>query len=120
MTSVFFVTGITLGNVPPMRPKICMMSEIVWSKYRGLKKLRENSYSLKMLVRTFVASGLVLSNIIATYLKKLELPRERPPPKAPRTGTVVAPTVELRTKHFQMKVDKLLQERSNVWQGCSS
>jgi len=97
MASVFFVPGL----------------------YRELKKLRESGYALKVLVRTFALSGLVLTNALATYLKKLALPKERPQTNVARTGTVAAPTVQLRTEHFQMKADIPRQERSNVWQGFS-
>jgi hypothetical protein len=119
MASMFFVPGCTEGNEPPPQPEMCTMGELVLDVYRELKRLRENSYSLKVLVRTFAVSGLVLTNAFAKYLKKLELPRKRPPPKASRTGTVAAPTVQLRTEHFQMKADIPRQERSNVWQGFS-
>jgi hypothetical protein len=122
MAKVFFIPGCTKGNEPPAQLDMCTMSELVLDVYRELKRLRENSYSLNVLVRTFAKSGVVLTtNSLTTYMKSLALPREQPQPKPARTGTVVvAPTVELRTKHFQMKANKLLQERSNVWQGFSS
>jgi hypothetical protein len=98
MASVFFVPGL----------------------YRELKKLRESGYALKVLVRTFAMSGVVLTtNSLATYIKSLALPKERPQTNVARTGTVAAPTVQLRTEHFQMKADIPRQERSNVWQGFS-
>jgi len=100
MAKVFFILGCTKGNEPPPQPEMCTMGELIPGVHRELKKLRENGHSLKVLVRTFAVSGLVLTNTIATYLKKLALPREQPPA---RTGNVAGPTVQLRTEHFQMR-----------------
>ena len=93
-------------NEPPPQPETYMMGEIVRGVYQELKKLRENGYSLKMLVRMFAEGGVVLTtNALATYLRKLGLPREQPKPKAAAKGIVAAPTIELRPGHFQMKAD---------------
>jgi len=84
MASVFFVPGCTKGNEPPPQLDMCTMSELVLDVYRELKRLRENSYSLNVLVRTFAVSGLVLTtNSLTTYMKSLALPREHPPPNRP-------------------------------------
>jgi transposase len=93
-------------NVPPPQPETYMMGEIVRGAYPQLKKLRENGYTLKVLVRLFAESGVVITtNALATYMKKLGLPREQPQPKAAGKGMVAAPIVELRPGHFQMKAD---------------
>jgi transposase len=71
-----------------------------------LKKLRENGYTLKMLVRVFEENGVVITiHALSTYLKNLGLPRERAPVNAAIKGTVGSPTVEVRPGKFQMKAD---------------
>ncbi len=97
------------GNEPPPQPETYKMGEIVRGLYPELKKLRENCYSLKVLVCMFAEGGVVITtNALATYLKKLELPRKRPQIKAYGKGMVAAPTIELRPGHFQMKPDRPL------------
>ena len=60
------------GNVPPPQPETFMMGEIVRGVYPQLKKLRENGYTLKMLVRIFEENGVVVTtNALSTYLTKL-------------------------------------------------
>jgi transposase len=94
------------GNVPPPQPESYMMGEIVRDVYPQLKKLRENGYTLKMLVRVFEENGVVITiHALSTYLKNLGLPRERAPAKTGSKGTVGSPTVEIRSGHFQMKPD---------------
>jgi hypothetical protein len=83
-----------------------MMGEIVRGVYPQLKKLRENGYTLKMLVRVFEENGVVITiHALSTYLKNLGLPREQAPVKAAIKGTVGSPTVEVRPGKFQMKAD---------------
>jgi hypothetical protein len=68
--------------------------------------LRENGYTLKMLVRVFEENGVVITtNALSTYLKNLALPREEAQPKTACRGTVASPTVEVRPRQFQMKAD---------------
>ncbi len=94
------------GNVPPSQPESYMMGEIVRGVYPQLKRLRENGYTLKMLVRVFEENGVVITiHALSTYLKNLGLPRERAPVKTGSKGTVGSPTVEIRSGHFQMKPD---------------
>ena len=58
------------GNVPPPQPESFMMGEIVRGVYPQLKKLRENGYTLKMLVRVFEENGVVITiHALSTYLK---------------------------------------------------
>jgi transposase len=94
------------GSVPPPQPESYMMGEIVRGVYPQLKKLRENGYTLKMLVRVFEENGVVITiDALSTYLKNLGLPREQTPVKAAIKGTVGSPTVEVRPGKFQMKPD---------------
>jgi hypothetical protein len=91
---------------PPPQPETFMMGEIVRGIYPQLKKLRENGYTLKMLVRVFEENGVVITtNALSTYLKNLALPREEAQPKTACRGTVASPTVEVRPRQFQMKAD---------------
>ena len=97
------------GNVPLPEPESYMMGEIVRGVYPQLKKLRENGYTLKMLVRVFEENGVVITiHALSTYLKNLALPREQAPVKAGIKGTVGSPTVEVRPGQFQMKPDLTL------------
>ena len=97
------------GNVPPPQPEFYMMGEIVRGVYPQLKKLRENGYTLKVLVRILEENGVVITtNALSTYLKNLGLPREQAPVKAASKGTVGSPTVEVRRGQFQMKPDVTL------------
>jgi transposase len=97
------------GNVPPPQPESYMMGEIVRGVYPQLKKLRENGYTLKMLVRVFEENGVVITiHALSTYLKNLGLPREQAPVNAAIKGTVGSPTVEVRPGTFQMKADVTL------------
>ena len=66
------------GNVPPPQPETFMMGEIVRGVYPQLKKLRENGYTLKMLVRVFEENGVVITtNALSTYLTKLAHQKRR-------------------------------------------
>ena len=97
------------GNVPPPQPETFMMGEIVRGVYPQLKKLRENGYTLKMLVRIFEENGVVITtNALSTYLKNLALPKEQASVKAASKETVGSPTVEVRRGQFQMKPDVTL------------
>ena len=97
------------GNEPPPQPESYMMREIVRGVYPQLKKLRENGYTLKMLVRIFEEDGVVITtNALSTYMKNLGLPREQTSVKAASKGTVGSPTVEVRRGQFQMKPDVTL------------
>ena len=82
------------------------MGEIVRGVYPQLKKLRENGYTLKMLVRVFEENGVVITiHALSTYLKNLALPKEHGPVKAASKGTVGSPAVAVRPGKFQMKAD---------------
>ena len=97
------------GNVPPPQPESYMMGEIVRGVYPQVKKLRENGYTLKVLVRILEENGVVITtNALSTYLKNLELPKEHGPVQAASKGTVGSPTVEVRRGQFQMKPDVTL------------
>jgi hypothetical protein len=97
------------GNVPPPQPDSYMMGEIVRGVYPQLKKLRENGYTLKMLVRVFEENGVTITiHALSTYLKNLALPKEYAPVKAASKGTVESATVEVRRGQFQMKSDVTL------------
>ena len=97
------------GNVPPPQPESYMMGEIVRGVYPQLKNLRENGYTLKMLVRVFEENGVVITiHALSTYLKNLALPKEHAPAKVASKVTVGSPTVELRSGQFQMKPDVTL------------
>jgi hypothetical protein len=97
------------GNVPPPQPETFMMGEIVRGVYPQLKKLRENGYTLKMLVRIFEENGVVITtNALSTYMKNLAQSKEQSPVKAASKGTVGSPTVEVRPGQFQMKPDVTL------------
>ena len=98
------------GNEPPPQPEKFMMGEIVRAVYPELKKLRENGYSLKVLVRVFEENGIVITtNALSTYLSKLAPTREEAQPRTARKGTsVTSPTVEVRRGQFQMKPDVTL------------
>jgi len=98
------------GNVPPPQPESYMMGEIVRGVYPQLKKLRENGYTLKMLVRVFEESGIVISaNALSTYLSKLAPTREEAQPRSVRkVSPVVSSIVEGRRGQFQMKPDVTL------------
>jgi len=97
------------GNVPPPQPESYMMGEIVRGVYPQLKKLRENGYTLKMLVRVFEENGVTITiHALSTYLKNLALPKEHAPIKAASKGAVNSPTVEVRPGQFQMKPDVTL------------
>ena len=78
--------------------------------YPELKTLRENGYSLKVLVRVFKENGVVITaNALSTYLAKLAPTREEAQPRTARKGSSVAsPTVEGRRGQFQMKPDVTL------------
>ncbi len=94
------------GNVPPPQPESYMMGEIVREVYPQLKKLRENGYTLRMLVRIFEENGVVITiHALSTYLKKLASPTEQTPVKASSKSTPGASTVEVRPGKFQMKAD---------------
>ncbi len=86
MTSEFFIPSCSKGNEPQPQPEMCAMVELVLDVYPELKRLRENSYSRNVLVRSFAASDLVLSNALATYMKKLAIPREQLLSNEARTG----------------------------------
>jgi hypothetical protein len=86
-----------------------MMGEIVRGVYPQVKKLRENGYTLRMLVRVFEENGVTITiHALSTYLKNLALPKEHGPVKAASKGTVGSPTVEVRPGQFQMKPDVTL------------
>jgi hypothetical protein len=98
------------GNEPPPQPEKFMMGEIVRAVYPELKKLRENGYSLKVLVRVFEENGIVITtNALSTYLSKLAPTREEAQPRTARKGTPVPSlTVEVKRGQFQMKPDVTL------------
>jgi hypothetical protein len=97
------------GNEPPPQPDSYMMGEIVRGVYPQLKKLRENGYTLKMLVRVFEENGVTITiHALSTYLKNLAQPKEQAPVKEASKGTVGSPTVEVRPGQFQMKPDVTL------------
>jgi hypothetical protein len=98
------------GNVPPPQPETFMMGEIVRGVYPQLKKLRENGYTLKMLVRIFEENGVVITtNALSTYLTKLAQTREDAQPRATRkVSPAVSSIVEGRRGQFQMKPDVTL------------
>ena len=97
------------GTEPLPQPESYMLGEIVRGVYPQLKKLRENGYTLKMLVRIFEENGVVITtNALSTYMKNLALPREQAPVKAASKGTVGSTTVEVRPGQFQMKPDVTL------------
>jgi phosphoglycerate-specific signal transduction histidine kinase len=86
-----------------------MMGEIVRGVYPQLKKLRENGYTLKMLVRVFEENGVTITiHALSTYLKNLALPKEQAPAKAAGKDTVGSASVEVRRGQFQMKPDVTL------------
>jgi hypothetical protein len=86
-----------------------MMGEIVRGVYPQLKKLRDNGYTLKMLVRVFEENGVTITiHALSTYLKNLALPKEQASVKAASKETVGSPTVEVRPGQFQMKPDVTL------------
>ena len=95
------------GNEPPPQPETFMMGEIVRALYPELKKLRENGYSLKVLVRVLEERGVVITaNALSTYMAKLASPRDVLQPRAVRKGSSVpSSTVEVRHGQFQMKAD---------------
>ncbi len=95
---------------PPPQPEAWMMREVLRTVYPELKKLRENGYSLKVLVRILEERGLVITtNALSTYMTKLASPRDEVQPRSARKGSSVAsPTVEGRRGSFQMKADVLL------------
>ena len=86
------------------------MGEIVRGVYPQLKKLRENGYTLKMLVRIFEENGVVITtNALSTYLTKLAHRREEAQPKEVRNvSPAVSSIVEGRRGQFQMKPDVTL------------
>jgi hypothetical protein len=92
---------------PPPHPETFMMGEIVRAVYPELKKLRENGYSLKVLVRVLEERGVVITaNALSTYMAKLASPRDVLQPRAVRKGSSVpSSTVEVRHGQFQMKAD---------------
>ncbi len=97
------------GNVPPPQPESYMMGEIVRGVYPQLKKLRENGYTLKMLVRVFEENGVTITiHALSTYLKNLAPPKEQALAKAAGKGTVGSSTAEIRFGQFQMKPDVTL------------
>ena len=97
------------GNEPPPKPDSYMMGEIMRGVYPQLKKLRENGYTLKMLVRILEESGVVITtNALSTYMKNLGLPKEQAPVNAVGKSSVGTPTVEVRRGQFQMKPDVTL------------
>ena len=98
------------GNVPPPQPESYMIGEIIRGVYPQLKKLRENGYTLKMLVRVFEESGVVISaNALSTYLSKLAPAREEAQPRSVRkVSPAVSSIVEGRRGQFQMKPDVTL------------
>ena len=52
---------------PPPQPEAWMMREVVRAVYPELKRLRENGYSLKVLVRVLEEKGVVIStNALST------------------------------------------------------
>jgi hypothetical protein len=75
--------------------------------YPELKKLRENGYSLKVLVRVLEERGVVITaNALSTYMAKLASPRDELEPRAVRKGSSVpSSTVEAKRGQFQMKAD---------------
>lgn len=92
---------------PPPQPETFMMGEIVRAVYPELKKLRENGYSLKVLVRVLEERGVVITaNALSTYMAKLASPRDELQPRAVHKGSSVpSSTVEARRGQFQMKAD---------------
>ena len=96
-------------NVPPPQPESYMIGEIIRGVYPQLKKLRENGYTLKMLVRVFEENGVTITiNALSTYLKDLALPKENAPVKAASENPVGSSTVVVRRGQFQMKPDVTL------------
>jgi transposase len=95
------------GNEPPPQPEKFMMGEIVRAVYPELKRLRENGYSLKVLVRVLEEKGVVITaNALSTYMKKLALTREEAQPRTARKGSsVTSLTAGGRPGQFQMKPD---------------
>jgi hypothetical protein len=68
-----------------------MMGEIVRAVYPELKRLRENGYSLKVLVRVLEEKGIVITtNALSNYMMKLVSPREEAQPRAARKRSSVA------------------------------
>jgi len=104
------------GNEPPPQPEKFMMGEIVRAVYPELKRLRENGYSLKVLVRVLEEKGVVITaNALSTYMKKLAPTREEAQPRTARKGSSVASlTAGGRREQLQMKADVTLQERGDV------
>ena len=104
------------GNEPPPQPEKFMMGQIVRDVYPELKRLRENGYSLKVLVRVLEEKGVVITaNALSTYMKKLAPTREEAQPRTARKGSSVASlTAGGRREQFQMKADVTLQERGDV------
>jgi hypothetical protein len=95
---------------PPPQPEAWMMREVVRAVYPELKRLRENGYSLKVLVRVLEEKGFVITtSALSTYMTKLASPREETQPRTARKGSSVpSPTVEVRRGQFQMKPDVTL------------
>jgi hypothetical protein len=66
------------GNVPPPQPESYVVGEIVRGVYTQLKKLRENGYTLRMLVLVFEENDVTITiHALSTYLKNLALPKEQ-------------------------------------------
>ena len=95
------------GNEPPPQPEKFMMGEIVRAVYPELKRLRENGYSLKVLVRVLEEKGVVITaNALSTYMKKLAPTREEAQPRTARKGSsLTSLTTGRRPGQFQMKPD---------------
>ena len=104
---VFRTHLVQKGNEPPPQPETFMTGEIVRALYPELKKLRENGYSLKVLVRVLEEKGVVITaNALSTYMAKLASPSDELQPRAVRKGSSVpSSTVEVRRGQFQMKAD---------------
>jgi hypothetical protein len=98
------------GTEAPPQPEKFMMGEIVRAVYPELKRLRENGYSLKVLVRVLEEKGVVITtNALSTYMKKLAPTREEAQPRTARNGSSVASlTTGGRHGQFQMKADVTL------------
>jgi len=97
------------GNVPRPQPESYMMGEIARGVYLQLKKLREDGYTLKMLVRVFEETGVVITiHALSTYLKKPGATKGTSSTKAAKKGNAGSLTVDVRPGQFQMKPDVAL------------
>ena len=95
---------------PTPQPDSCMIRDLVRAVFPELMKLRENGYSLNMLIRVLEEKGVrISSTALSGYLAKFARPVEDVPVRGARRERTQTSTSASQTRgHFVMKPDVTL------------